>query len=358
MSTSSEIPILHPNAVSPGYTKYDIVACVLTFVAAVCVALRFAYRSHKRDYALDDWMALAALVFAVGVLIGTILISIPSIAGAGYHITTYTVAQLDNYLKLALASDVLYNFSVAGSKASIVFFYHRIFSIDYHFRIFMRIILILIVGNCLAAALGLIFSDRPVQAQWNVGMPYTSINDRAFWTSMAVVNIVLDMLILGIAQFKVWKLNMSLRRKVLVSFVFMLGAFTIITSILRIVYLLVVDIADLTYTLTTAGIWTNVEMNLSIICACAPVIYSFVRIKTNGGRSTTARSAGYNMGDSKGIITIGSAKGRIRGRFNDTESEVGLSNSAYHNIDEEDGDSHSLKAMDRIHVKRAFQVSS
>jgi hypothetical protein len=224
MSTSSEIPVLHPNAVSPGYTKYDIVACVLTFLAAICVALRFAHRSRNRDYALDDWTALASLVFAVGVLIGTILISIPSIAGAGYHITTYTVAQLNNYLKLALASDVLYNFSVAGSKASIVFFYHRIFSIDDHFMIFMRIILVLIVRNCLAAALGLIFADRPVQSQWNVGMPYTFINDRAFWTAMAVVNIVLDMLILGIAQFKVWKLNMSLRRKVLVSFVFMLGA--------------------------------------------------------------------------------------------------------------------------------------
>jgi hypothetical protein len=64
------------------------------------------------------------------------------------------------------------------------------------------------------------------------------------------------------------------------------------------------------------------------------------------------------VGDSNGIITIGRANGMARGRFNDTESEVGLSNSAYHNIDEEDGDSHSLKAMDRIHVKRAFHVSS
>lgn len=47
-----------------------------------------------------------ALVFTVGVLNGTILISRPSIAVAGCHINTYTVAQLDNHLKLALATDL------------------------------------------------------------------------------------------------------------------------------------------------------------------------------------------------------------------------------------------------------------
>jgi len=55
-------------------------------------------------------------------------------------------------------------------------------------------------------------------------MKYTTFNDRAFWTTMAVINIVLDVMILGIAQFKVWKLRMSARRKLLISLVFLLGA--------------------------------------------------------------------------------------------------------------------------------------
>lgn len=224
MSTATEVPTLHPDKISHGYLVYDIVACILTFLAAVCVALRFVHRARTNDFRWDDWAILASLVFAVGVLVGTLLISVPSIAGAGYHITTYTIPQLNNYFKLALASDVLYNFSVAGSKASILFFYRRIFSIDGQFLVFMRIIGGLIVANCLAAALGLILSDNPVQAQWNVGMPYTTINGPAFWTTMAVMNIVLDILILGIAQIRVWKLNMSLQRKLLISSLFILGA--------------------------------------------------------------------------------------------------------------------------------------
>lgn len=224
MSTAGEIPTHHPNTVSSGYFTYDIVAGILTFVAVVCVALRFVHRSRTSDYRWDDWAVLASAVFDVGVLIGTFLISAPSIAGAGYHIATYSVPELNNYLKIALACNVLYNVSVAFSKASILFFYRRIFSIDGQFLLFMRFMGVLIVGNCLAAAFGLIFADNPVQAQWNVGMPYTTFNDRTFWTIMAVVNIVLDVMILGVAQFKVWKLRMSARRKLLISLVFLLGA--------------------------------------------------------------------------------------------------------------------------------------
>ena len=224
MSTAGEVPVLHPNAVSPGYLKYDIVAGILTLVAAACVALRFVHRGRTSDFRWDDWAVLAGLFFDVGVLICTFLISAPSIAGAGYHIFTYTVPQLNAYLKLALAADVLFNVSVAFSKGSILLFYRRIFSIDGQFRMFMRIMGVLIVANCLAAAFGLIFADNPVEAQWNVGMPYTTFNDRAFWTAMGAINIALDIAILAIAQYKVWQLRMDTRRKLLISSVFLLGA--------------------------------------------------------------------------------------------------------------------------------------
>lgn len=224
MSTTGVVePPHHPNAVSSGQLVLDIVACIFAFLAAMS-ALRFFQRGHNADFWWDDWTVLAAFVFTVGASVATLMVSAPSIAGAGYHITTYTIPELNNYFKLVLAINVLYNLSVAGSKASIVLFYRRIFSADRQFLIFMRIMGVLIVCNCLAAVLGLIFSDNPVQAQWNVGMPYTSINDRAFWTVMAVVNILLDIMILGIALMKVWKLHMSQRRKLFISSVFLLGA--------------------------------------------------------------------------------------------------------------------------------------
>jgi hypothetical protein len=224
MPSTGVVPAHHPNAVSPGYLLCDIVAGILTLVATVCVSLRSVHRLRATDFAWDDGAILISLVFSIGALIGTFLASAPSIAAAGYHITAYTVPELNTYSKLALAVEVLYNCSVAGSKASILLFYNRIFSVDRQFLLFMRFMILLILSNCLVCVIGLIFSTNPVQAQWTVGIPHTSINGPVFWTVMAVVNILIDIMILGIALLAVWKLRMSMHRKLMISLVFLLGA--------------------------------------------------------------------------------------------------------------------------------------
>jgi hypothetical protein len=81
-----------------------------------------------------------------------------------------------------------------------------------------------LVGSCLASIFGLIFTTDPVEAQWNVGMAFTSIDTKPFYITMATVNILLDVAILGMVQKKVWRLQLDSRRKLLVSLVFLLGA--------------------------------------------------------------------------------------------------------------------------------------
>lgn len=238
---------LHPNQVSYGYLTYCITAGVLTLLATVCVGLRFVQRLRNADLWWDDWTIVAALVFAIGVFITDILAALPSLGGAGYHINTYTIDQLNTWAKVSitpinatiivcieftdaicnqidLASEVLYNPSITFSKVSMLLFYRRIFSVDGHFLLFMRIMMFLVVGTCLAAVFGLIFADNPVQAQWNLEMPHNSINLMSFVIAMAVINIVWDMAILGMVQGKVWGLHLDNRRKLLVSLLIILGA--------------------------------------------------------------------------------------------------------------------------------------
>lgn len=223
-TTSAATPPHHANAVSPGLLVYDIVTCIFTFLGTVGAALIFIHRVHNTDHWWDNWVALASLVVTLCALVGTLMISASSIYGAGYYLTTYTISELNISFKLALASDILYNSSVAGSKASIVFFYRRIFSVDHQFLRCIHIIGVVIVGSVLASVFGGIFLDNPVETQWYVGKPYTSVNARAFWTIVAVANIFMDTMILGIALVKVWKLRMSRRRKLFMSSVFFLGA--------------------------------------------------------------------------------------------------------------------------------------
>lgn len=88
-------------------------------------------------------------------------------------------------------------------------FYCRIFTIDRSLRLWTRVVGGLLLGYFLAAEFGLIFRYSPVQAQWEVWLPSTSINDKAFWLSMGIANILLDLIILCLPQARVWKLHLS-----------------------------------------------------------------------------------------------------------------------------------------------------
>lgn len=109
------------------------------------------------------------------------------------------------------------------SKASILLFYTRISSIDKTVLRFIKILSVIMVANTLAAAGGLIFASSPVEGQWNLSIPSTAIYGKAFWTTMGIVNLFLDITILAIPQSRVWKLRLSMRQKIAVSLVFLLG---------------------------------------------------------------------------------------------------------------------------------------
>lgn len=95
-------PSLHPNVISSGYLTYSIVTGVLLLLAAICVLLRFVYRFRNRDFGWDDWTILGALITDLGMFICNVLISLPSLGGAGYHIGTYSPGQLQLWAKVSI----------------------------------------------------------------------------------------------------------------------------------------------------------------------------------------------------------------------------------------------------------------
>ncbi|PHH91883.1 hypothetical protein CDD83_9904 [Cordyceps sp. RAO-2017] len=277
MMASPDRDEVHPDRISQGYVAFIAVVAVFTLLSSVSVALRFVQRRMLKRWWWDDWSILGALVLAYGILVTTTLVA--TYGGAGYHINTFSQAQLETYIKICLANNVIYNFAVLLSRLSILFFYGRIFSIEPVVIRALQVLGFVIVAGCIAAAAGFIFSNSPVAGQWNLDIDSTTINLKAFWVSRGILNIVVDVIILAIPQFIVWKLRLSPGRRVAVSFVFLLGSFVIIASIVRVIYLAKVDVSDFTYEFTIPGIWTCVEMNMSIICACLPVVWSIFNLR-------------------------------------------------------------------------------
>lgn len=127
------------------------------------------------------------------------------------------------YSKLSLPVTVVYNISITFSKASVLFLYERIFSIDRRLRLWIRIMMFILVAYLLSASFGLIFTTNPVQAQWDYWIPHTTIDKLPFYIVIGVANLLLDIVILSIPQTIVWKIHQSLKRRISIAAVFMLG---------------------------------------------------------------------------------------------------------------------------------------
>ncbi|KAI1486254.1 hypothetical protein F5X96DRAFT_256361 [Biscogniauxia mediterranea] len=267
----------HPDRISEEHTVTLGINAAMTFLATLTVSLRFiSRRITVRHFWWDDWAILASL--SVSLIFLSLDVVIATVGGAGYHIQTYSRDQLSTYLQISLANTVLYNASITLSKLSVLFLYHRIFSIENWLYKWILVMGGLLAGYFLAAAFGLIFSTSPVEAQWKFWLPHTTIDRKPFWLTMGVANLLFDIIILCIPQSRVWKLQQSRKRRILISLVFLLGGFVCIASVVRIVYLLTINTSDLTYTFHTASIWTLIEMNISIVCACLPVLSGLYKL--------------------------------------------------------------------------------
>jgi hypothetical protein len=69
-----------------------------------------------------------------------------------------------------------------------------------------------------------IFSCTPVKAFWDMAVTEKKcINTAAFFIANSAVHVVIDITILILPVRKVWGLKMSIQKKVVVSFMFLLG---------------------------------------------------------------------------------------------------------------------------------------
>jgi hypothetical protein len=91
---------------------------------------------------------------------------------------------------------------------------------------------------------------------------------------MVVSGVILDGLVLTLPWHPVWKLNMPTRRKVVVSGIFLLGAFVVISSIFRVVSMFdaLVPNKDTTWTRAPAFYWATIETGIGIVSACLPTM--------------------------------------------------------------------------------------
>ncbi|KAL4880292.1 hypothetical protein BJY04DRAFT_219288 [Aspergillus karnatakaensis] len=256
-------------------------------VAAVCLRLLAHKLAHKK-WTASDWFIIAAAIFSVGLQ----SISITGVyqAGIGYDhvipiVRDHGMEPVTKLSTLVIPLQFLWVLSLSCTKISILFLYLRIFPVRWLIWSSWAT-MALIVAWAIATILAGCLICTPFAFNWDKTIPGGKCgNQVTSFTVTGVINLVTDVIVLGLPMPSLYKLQMATYKKVTLIAVFGLGVVTCVISALRISVLSTMDFADITYTMPKANIFSGIEPCLAVILACIPMMRPLL------GRTTTTPNA-------------------------------------------------------------------
>jgi len=259
--------------------KVRWVGSVAIAIASVFMAMRLTTKAAKLSaWGADDTCAIVAFVLVLAVYAESFYLTE---VGFGKEVWTLHDYEITSFLKLLYFLQLLYLVQIALIKASILFFFLKIFP-DRRFRQCLWIVQVLNLLICLAFV-GVGFGQcRPFSYFWTGwdGEHEGSCLD-ATVTGLAHValNIALDIIMLVLPVTQIYKLQMNRRKKIGVMAMFQAGIFLTIASILRIKSLANFGLSlDLTADSVPVALWTYVEMGVGVAVACMPSSWQLLRL--------------------------------------------------------------------------------
>ncbi|KAI8716409.1 hypothetical protein NCS52_00934500 [Fusarium sp. LHS14.1] len=234
---------------------------VTYFFVTVCLGLRY-FQSFKLIQKIEIDLVIITISYGVAMAYFITMVHLMDY-GWGKHLWDVSLAQLIEFNKASLLANTLsYLITPSVTKIAILAILFRINpSIPYRcavvaiaVAIFTYTLVLCIVAGGPCNPL----KEGTLQCLQNVAL------------SHAVLNIASDFAVVAIPIPTIHGLNLSFKQKLSVGSILTAGSFVVICSIARLPYVLVLSkTQDATYTQAILGIWSIVEINLGIICACA-----------------------------------------------------------------------------------------
>ncbi|KAK4215514.1 hypothetical protein QBC37DRAFT_281539 [Rhypophila decipiens] len=297
----------------------------LMVLAIVSVVLRFWIRRHRgMELLLDDWLIGASMVPFLGLIICAYCSVF--LAGVGKH---YQVNVLEDpsrpttQLKIVYVSLITIVTNISLVKLSIIAMYHRIFPT--RFMRWSYIILGTIIVVWAAVALPVcIFQCRPIEEAWDFGSSASSGTCISafplYFGATGLPNVAIDLVLLCLPMYEVWKLQIPRAQKVAIVSTFLLGAVVIVADVFKLVVLVEIydgyeNQDDQHRAVSSLGtdkfqdliIWIVTEHALSIICAnipsLRPVLIMF--LGWTGVNHPKPDLERLPRGRNEGLVTIG-----------------------------------------------------
>ncbi|KAI1809976.1 hypothetical protein GGS20DRAFT_235023 [Poronia punctata] len=281
-------------------TGLVVVSVVFPILSAISIYLRFYVRRRSpREFAWDDiWLCVAWL--------STLAIAILVWACAGISgIDHYTVdTKKGNFVTslLILVSSIIIQLPLAAVKVSILLFYRRVFPTR-KFRICVWVAIAVITIWAIIFFFLVLFQKRWFSDLLN-GTGEWLLDSPTVGLAQVGTSIALDLIVLTFPLPVIFSLKMNNTRKIAVALIFWLGAFCVVTAIVRLVYLNR-SIREITedhgrvYLQSSIFIWKMIEPNVSIIAANLPLYGPL--LKGGRGPESIVRSV-------RSVLSLGSSR--------------------------------------------------
>ncbi|KAF2448177.1 hypothetical protein P171DRAFT_428288 [Karstenula rhodostoma CBS 690.94] len=285
------------------------VATAFTITSFLVVALRTYVRSRiVRNFGKDDAFMIVAFVFTLGYLV---CIWIGSDNGMGYSGKVLELYQMRTLVQATLAIQILYYVLVACVKISICFCYLRI-AADKHFARLVKGTIYFIATFGVIGVIVCLTQCIPLHQMWNfTGVPLgTCVNTTAFFYTTSSINIITDIWIIALPIPTLLKIQRANREKLGLIFVFGLGVFSTISSIVRLHSIRIyTQSSDPFYDSVPINLWSMIEVNIGIWCASIPSLR--ILLIRRRAASLASRSAGtykYHSSGRSGDINLGNSR--------------------------------------------------
>ncbi|KAL7945957.1 putative PTH11-type G-protein coupled receptor protein [Trichoderma barbatum] len=278
---------LSPEAAAESHADLVRIPSIVFFVITpIFVFIRFWNRISRRSgLGWDDGTIAVSFVCT---LLVQIFMMISCNYGFGKHIASLSVGDRLDALKWFYVAQIFYKLTINLTKMSIVLLYLRIF-VQKWFRVSCYILLGIVTAYAVASTATSIFQCNPIRGAWDKSMKPTCISLTMNWYANAGYSIATDVLILCLPMQPIWSSKLPVNQKRALMFVFALGSFVTVTSILRATTLnFSTTSPDTTFDITST-LWTIIEENVAIICACLPmcrVVLAFMFPRIFGGNTT------------------------------------------------------------------------
>ncbi|KAL8989197.1 MAG: hypothetical protein Q9177_001871 [Variospora cf. flavescens] len=268
-------------------------AVSMAIVATAAVTIRFECRRRmKVAIAWDDWLMLASLIFSLGLCF---ILGYGTNFGTGRHLLAIGDGNVQKYLQLTYAFQIIYGFALVTARLSILYFYHRLFpreSAPRWWRACLYVVTFFVIGWFIAGLCCVTFICTPISYYWTRTGNGHCINEMAVMYLSAALTIVADILILLLPLPVIWNLHMRRSKKIGVMTIFLLGGFTCVATIVRFCYVPKIVLVDPTWTQVDPGLWSTIEPCLGIVSACLPIIGSLLRSKLGSSVSNSSGPGG------------------------------------------------------------------